>query len=83
MAVAPQQAFATVLRRLRHERSLTQEDLAFESGVARTFIAKMELGQRQPTITTIFRLAAALGVTPAEVVAAVSREVGVADRLGE
>ena len=71
-----QHAFGTVLRRLRDERGLTQEDLAYESGLARTFIAKMETGRRQPSITTVFRLAESLGVRPSEIVALTEAEVG-------
>lgn len=69
-------AFATVLRRLREERSMTQEDLAFESGVGRVAIAMMETGRRLPTLPTLFRLAGPLGVSPATVIERVSREVG-------
>jgi transcriptional regulator with XRE-family HTH domain len=81
MPVEPHIAFGIVLRRLRHERALTQEDLAYESGLARTFIAKLEGGRTQPTITTIFRLSAALGIEPAEIIAEVHREVGLTDQL--
>lgn len=71
-----QKAFGIVLRRLRDERGLTQEDLAYESGLARTFIAKMETGRRQPSITTVFRLAESLGVRPSEIVALTEEEAG-------
>lgn len=70
-----QRAFGSVLRRLRDERGISQEDLAFSSGVGRSFIAKMETGKRQPTITTVFRLADALGVSPQDVVGSVQNEL--------
>lgn len=73
--MTPAAAFGTALRRHRLARGLTQEDLAFESGVDRTFIARIESGRRQPTITTVFRLAQALGVPAAEVVAEAARDV--------
>ncbi len=66
-------AFATALRRLREERSMTQEDLAHESGVGRVSIAQMETGRRLPSLPTLFRLAAGLGVRPEALVAAASR----------
>jgi len=71
-----QTAFGTVLRRAREERTITQEDLAHVSGVARSFIAKMEAGRRQPTITTVFRLAHALGVEPGVLLARTAEELG-------
>ena len=61
-------AFATALRRLREDRSMTQEDLAFAAGVGRVSIAQMETGRRLPSLPTAFRLAAGLGVTAAELV---------------
>lgn len=48
---------------------MTQEQLGLESGVQRNFISLIELGQNQPTITTVFKLAQALGCAPSELVA--------------
>ncbi len=67
--------FGRVLRRLRNERHLSQEALAFESGVDRTFISHMEQGKHQPTITTIYRLARALSISVVELMAAVDKVV--------
>lgn len=67
-------AFATTLRRLRQERSMTQEDLAFESGVGRVSIAKMETAKRLPSLPTLFELARALDIPPGEIVSALSAE---------
>ncbi len=47
---------------------MSQEQLGLESGVQRNFISLIETGQNQPTITTIFKLAAALGVKPSKLV---------------
>lgn len=63
--------FGQVLRHLRKERKLSQEALAFDSGVDRTFISDMERGVKQPTITTIYRLARALNLSVVELIAAV------------
>lgn len=62
------EAFGVVLRELRIEAGLTQEQLGFEAGIRRTFVSVLELGQQQPTLTTIFKLAAALGITPAALI---------------
>lgn len=76
--MTPAEAFGAALRRHRLAGGLTQEDLAFESGVDRTFIARIEAGRRQPTITTVLRLARALGVPAADVVAETERDADVA-----
>lgn len=57
-------AFGRVLRERRLVAKLTQEALAFESGLGRNYISLLELGQNQPTIGTLFRLAAVLRVSP-------------------
>ena len=67
--IAPHSAFGVVLRRLRHAAGFSQEQLGLESGVQRNFVSLIETGQNQPTIGTVFRLAAALGVKPSKMVA--------------
>lgn len=58
----PSVAFGRVLRRLRLKAGLTQEQLGFEAGIRRTYVSILELGEQQPTLSTILKLAAALGV---------------------
>jgi len=53
-------AFGRVLRRLREATGLTQEQLGFEADLRRTYISILELGQQQPSLTTILKLAHAL-----------------------
>lgn len=65
------ETFGLVLRELRQTAGLTQEQLGFESDLRRTFISVLELGQQQPTLTTILKLAPALGKSAAEMVALV------------
>ena len=62
--LTPQQAFGLVLRDLRKQRGFTQEAFALECEVDRTFVGLMERGERQPTLTTLFRLAGPLGLRP-------------------
>lgn len=61
--------FGAALRRVRLAAGLTQEQLALEAGVQRNFISLIELGQNQPTIGTIAKLARALGMKASELVA--------------
>ena len=58
-------AFGKVLRSQRLARGFSQEQLGFEAGVQRNFISLIELGQNQPTISTILKLANALGISAA------------------
>jgi len=60
--------FGEVLFRYRVEREISQEELAFEAGVDRTFISRLERGVRQPTITTLIGLGQALNVSAADMV---------------
>ena len=62
------QAFGRVLRERRLAVGLTQEKLALEAGVDRTFVSLLERGGRQPTLATLWRLANALGVMPSDLV---------------
>lgn len=56
-------AFGTLLRECRRERRITQEDLAFESELDRTYISLLELGRRSPTLDTIMALCHALDMS--------------------
>jgi transcriptional regulator with XRE-family HTH domain len=69
--VTPEKAFGKVLQRLRKAKGLSQEELSFRSQLDRTFISRLEGGLRQPTISTIIKLAKALGVSAASIVAEV------------
>lgn len=54
------------LRRLRKERSFTQEAFATDSGFDRAYISGVERGVRNPSVLVLARLAEALGVEVAE-----------------
>lgn len=61
-------AFGKVLRRLRRQRGLTQEQLGLEADLRRTYVSVLELGRQQPSLTTILKLATALGERPGTLV---------------
>lgn len=65
--------FGKVLREQRNARGVSQEALALSANVDRTFVSQMERGIRQPTLTTLCKLAAALDIQPSTLVARVER----------
>jgi len=67
--------FGAALRRVRLAAGMSQEQLGLESGVQRNFISLIETGQNQPTISTIVRLARALGMKASELVAEAERPI--------
>lgn len=64
----PGLAFGKVLRTVRKEAHLTQEQLAHAAGVDRTFVSLVERGINQPSIRMLFKLSAALGVAPTKLI---------------
>jgi transcriptional regulator with XRE-family HTH domain len=53
--------FGQVVRKEREQAEISQEELGFRSGLDRTYIGGIERGERNPTITTIQKIAKGLG----------------------
>jgi XRE family transcriptional regulator, regulator of sulfur utilization len=62
-------AFGQALRKTRVDKALTQEQLALIAGVAPTFVGQIERGENQASLSIILKLARALGVSGASLVA--------------
>jgi transcriptional regulator with XRE-family HTH domain len=62
------QDFGKVLRQLRKDAGLSQEKLALEAGLQRNYISMMELGNYQPTISTIIKLSKALKIKASKII---------------
>ncbi len=71
----PEVAFGKVLRSLRLERNMTQEALGFEADLQRHYISLLERGSSSPTLKSIFRLAAALQISPVQLISKVQSEM--------
>jgi transcriptional regulator with XRE-family HTH domain len=59
-------AFAANLRRLRHARGISQEELAHDAGINRSYMSKLERAASYPGLEIIAKLATVLEVEPAE-----------------
>jgi transcriptional regulator with XRE-family HTH domain len=51
------------VRRLRQQRNLTQEQLAFEAEIDLTYMGGIERGKRNPSLLVMARIADALSVS--------------------
>ncbi len=56
-----------MLRRLRSERGLNQEQLAAKLGVRQEWVSRYEVGERRLDVVELADIAAALGVTVTEI----------------
>ena len=72
--MTPEEAFGRVLQELRREAGLSQEKLAEAVDCTRPSISYLEHGIYSPSVSLLFRLAAALRVTPTEVIARVEAQ---------
>ena len=71
-----QRAFAEVIQDLRLAAGMSQEDLAAEAGVHRTYISDLERGLKAPGLATIEGLARALRKRPHMLLLEAERRVG-------
>jgi transcriptional regulator with XRE-family HTH domain len=58
--------FATNLRRLRHAKGLSQDDLAYEANMSRSYLSQLEKGEFYASLKIIGRLAEVLKAEPAD-----------------
>ena len=68
------ETFAANLRRIRNAKGLSQDDLAYEAEVSRSYLSQIEKGSFHVSLKIIGKLAEALGVEPAEFLKAGKRK---------
>ena len=61
-------AFGKVLKEARQSKRLSQEALALQAGIDRTYVGLLERGLRHPSVGFLFSVGPVLDVTPAEFV---------------
>ncbi len=67
--------FGTVLRKKRLTKKLTQEALSIESSLSRAYISELEMGHKDPSLFTIFKLATALKIKPSTIIDEGERQI--------
>jgi transcriptional regulator with XRE-family HTH domain len=65
----------TRVRVLRRERDLTQQELGRKSGLSRSFLSQVENGNRVPSLSSLTRISAALGIMPIDVLVGDEQEI--------
>jgi len=60
------QLFAFNLRRLRHAKGMSQDELAFEAEMSRSYLSQLEKGKFHVSLKVLGRLADALAAAPVE-----------------
>ncbi|MRX08130.1 helix-turn-helix domain-containing protein [Pseudoduganella sp. FT25W] len=71
----PSIAFGQVLRSLRREAGLSQEQLALTAEVERNYVSLIERGVNQPSIRVLYKLADALCIPASQMLVLVERKM--------
>jgi transcriptional regulator with XRE-family HTH domain len=69
----PDPALAALLKQLREEREVTQEQLAFDAGITASALSRIERGLNSPGWMTLMRIVDALDVSLIELASALER----------
>jgi transcriptional regulator with XRE-family HTH domain len=70
----PLVVFGNTLRGARRERGLSQEEMAMQCGLDRTYISGLERGRRNPTLRVLLIISTNLGMTLSELLASVKNQ---------
>ncbi|HTA13704.1 MAG TPA: helix-turn-helix transcriptional regulator [Solirubrobacteraceae bacterium] len=60
-------AFGRAIRELREERGISQEAFALKCGIDRSHYGGIERGERNPSLSTVFKIADTLSVLPSAI----------------
>jgi len=74
MRMTMELALGREIMKAREVLQQSQEALAFEAGIHRTYVSLIERGKKSPTLAVIVRLATALGIKPSELLRRVEVE---------
>lgn len=74
----PNEAFGQVVRSLRKEIGISQEQLGWRCDLDRTYISGIERGERNPTIQSIWLIAEGLDEPPSLLIARTEERIDAA-----
>lgn len=63
------------LRRLRHERRMTQEELAERAGISSRYVGAVERADVSASVTVLGQIAEALMIEPSELLSSIRKSV--------
>ena len=69
-------AFGKTLKSRRQSINLSQEQLGLKSALSRAFISDLEMGKKDPSLFTVFKLANALQLKPSVLIDEVEQTTG-------
>jgi transcriptional regulator with XRE-family HTH domain len=71
---ATKKLLAQNVRRLRRERQMSQEDLAFEAEIDRTYVSQLERSIINPSLLVLYKVSKALGTTTPQLLLPVPKD---------
>jgi transcriptional regulator with XRE-family HTH domain len=74
-AVFISKVFGKVIRNLRKEKGLTQEEFGILIGLHRTHVSLLERGRRDPLLSTVYEISDQLGMTLPQLMELVYEEI--------
>lgn len=74
--------FGKMLRALRRTKHMSQARLASAANLSVSYISLMELGHKNPTVSTVFALSTALKIPPDQLIRRLQNRVGSPGQAG-
>jgi len=68
--------FAANLRKIRHERGVSQDTLAYDAGISRSYLSQLEKGAFYASLKILGKLAEVLEVEPSEFLRRAEKRAG-------
>ena len=70
-----EEAFGEVIRELRKSNTMSQEKLAEQSNLDRSFISQIECGRKQPSLITIYQFAKTFKISASKLLALTEEKI--------
>jgi len=70
-----EQSFATVLKRLRRQKNMNQENFGRQVGLHRTYISQLERGMKSPSLEVLYKIAKGMNIKLSWLMVLVEKEL--------